>query len=198
MSVRYGEEAEAGRLAVQTCMLRDGSHSLQAGHNIGLDEIVQRGFGMPQGYTLGIPGSCKRGKYHTLVDCIVIALVALVGGIVRDYKVTESRVGRLVDIGIDSQQERMREKLSASARKSHCSAASSGHAVSSDCSCARMLNMLLRLLQPIRGCSETVDRWGRSRRPQHQNSAFGAAAALETLAEMDSPNTGVCGLVAFH
>jgi hypothetical protein len=190
--VRCDEEVEVGPVAHKWM---SDSHNLQAGRNIGLGEVAQWESGMPQGCKLDIQASRKRlTDYHMAVGCIAIVL----GGIVRDCRVVDLRVVRRIDVGAGTQPKGLSVKTFASARKHHCSRASSGHGAIHDYSLGRMLNILPRLPEQIRHCPEAADQWETSRCPKSQNSVSAGGPALDTLAEMDGVDIDAGGIVVFH
>lgn len=170
-------------------------HNLQAGRNTGLREVAQWESGMPQGCKLDIQVSCKRlTDYHMAVGCIAIVL----GGIVRDCRVVDLRVVKRIDVGAGTQPKGLSAKTFASARKHHCSRASSGHGAIPDYSPGRMLKILPRLPEQICRCLEAGDQWETSHRPKSQNSVSAGGPALDTLAEMDGVDIDAGGIVVFH
>jgi hypothetical protein len=122
---------------------------------------------MPQGYTPDIRASCMRlAGYHMLVDCIVVVLEDTV----RDYKVVDSQMRRLLDIGAGSQLGGLLSKTFALARRPRCPPAEKLHVAIPDCLRVHTQNMLLRSLLQMRGCPESVGRRQNQEilhRPQH-------------------------------
>jgi hypothetical protein len=187
-AVGCDEEGEVVLVAGQTCSRISASHNLPAGHKFGLREVVRWRVGMPQGCRPGTrPGWKKLVHHYTLEGCIVVVLE----GIVRDCKVTDWPLRTQLDIGAGSQPKALYSTSFALAWMSHCSPASSSHAVILECSRSRMLNMFWRLLQGIRDGPETADhRLPPPHRHQHRSSPCAAAGALDVLDDVGSLDTG--------